>query len=135
MSTLYSGSPTGLDGLTSANVNQLRDVLSRLAATLEEENQTLENRRELSLDGIIHKKSQLLLELMRASKNCGPDLIKRYFESDVRKFKALTQANDRLLSVHLTVAKEVSNTILEALRQNESDGTYGGSRYNVRGMQ
>ena len=54
------------------SINQLRDVIGRLAATIEEENHVLAERRELSLDPLIYKKSQLLLELMRAQKSCQP---------------------------------------------------------------
>ena len=112
---------------------QLRDVFAKLTSTLEEENYILQERRDLSLDAIIHKKSQLLLELMRAQKACSPDAIASRLAGELRDFKVLMRANQRLLSFHLTAAKDVSNIILDALRQNHSDGTYEGSRYLSRG--
>jgi flagellar biosynthesis/type III secretory pathway chaperone len=125
----------GQSDFSSPSINQLRDVLARLAATLEEENHILEERRDLSLDPIIYKKSQLLLELMRAQKSCNPDLMKSSLEMEIHKFRSLMSANQRLLSVHLTAAKDVSNTILDVLRQNDSDGTYAGSAHTGRGIQ
>jgi flagellar biosynthesis/type III secretory pathway chaperone len=129
--TTFSGAPDN----SSPNVVQLRDVIARLVTTIEEENFILANQRELSLDSIIYKKSQLLLELMRAQRGCSPEFLKANLERDIKKFKMLMDINQQLLSVHLTAAREVSNTILDVLRQNESDGTYGSSRSIGRGIQ
>ena len=117
------------------SINQLRDVIGRLAATIEEENHVLAERRELSLDPLIYKKSQLLLELMRAQKSCSPDFIKLNLGTEIRQLKSLMDANQQLLSVHLAAARDVSNTILDVLRHNESDGTYAGTAHMGRGIQ
>lgn len=129
------GTSIGQPALSSPGVNQLREVIVRLVAAIKEENHILAERREVSLDPIIYKKSQLLLELMRAQKGCGEDHIKSFLEHDIRGFKNLMSVNQRLLSVHLTAARDVSNTILDVLRQNDSDGTYAGSAYASRGIQ
>lgn len=135
MKNQISGASLGQQAVSSPGINQLREVIVRIVATIEEENYILVERRELSLDSIVHKKSQLLLELMRAQKSCGQDLVKSYLESDLRQFKNLMSVNQRLLSVHLTAARDVSNTILDVLRQNDSDGTYANSAYVSRGTQ
>ena len=135
MKNLNAGSPMGQSGFSPPSVSQLRDVIGRLVATIEEENHILEERRELSLDPIIYKKSQLLLELMRAQKSCSLEFIKSNLEKDIRQFKSVMDANQQLLSVHLTAARDVSNTILDVLRQNDSDGTYAGSARVGRGIQ
>jgi dsDNA-binding SOS-regulon protein len=119
--------------MMDGGVQQLRDVFARLTSTLEEENYILQDRRDLSLDAIIHKKSQLLLELMRAQKSCSPEAVASRLAGELNDFKVLMRANQRLLSVHLAAAKDVSNTILDALRQNHSDGTYEGFTYLGRG--
>jgi len=119
----------------SPSINQLRDVIGRLAATIEEENHVLAERRELSLDPLIYKKSQLLLELMRAQKSVNPDFIKLNLAGEIRQLKSLMDANQQLLSVHLAAARDVSNTILDVLRHNESDGTYAGTAHMGRGIQ
>jgi hypothetical protein len=117
------------------SINQLRDVIGRLVATIEEENHVLAERRELSLDPLIYKKSQLLLELMRAQKSVSPDSIKLNLGGEIRQLKSLMDANQQLLSVHLAAARDVSNTILDVLRHNESDGTYAGTAHMGRGIQ
>jgi hypothetical protein len=119
----------------SPSINQLRDVIGRLVATIEEENHVLAERRELSLDPLIYKKSQLLLELMRAQKGCSPDFIKLNLGKEILELKSLMEANQQLLSVHLAAARDVSNTILDVLRHNESDGTYAGTAHMGRGIQ
>ena len=117
------------------SINQLRDVIGRLVATIEEENHVLAERRELSLDPLIYKKSQLLLELMRAQKSCSPDFIRLNLAGEIRQLKSLMDANQQLLSVHLAAARDVSNTILDVLRHNEFDGTYAGTAQMGRGIQ
>ena len=117
------------------SINQLRDVIGRLAATIEEENHVLADRRELSLDPLIYEKSQLLLELMRAQKSVSPDFIKLNLAGEIRQLKSLMDANQQLLSVHLAAARDVSNTILDVLRHNESDGTYAGTAHMGRSIQ
>jgi hypothetical protein len=135
MRNQYPGASTGQPAAFSPGASQLRDVIARLVAAIEEENHILAERRESPLEPIIHKKSQLLLELMRAQKSCGGDIAKPLLEKDIRGFKMLMGVNQRLLSVHLTAARDVSNTILDALRQNDSDGTYAGSAYASRKTQ
>jgi hypothetical protein len=117
------------------NANLLRDVIGRLVTVIEEENQILAIRRDQPLDAVIQKKSQLLLELMRAQRSYSPEFIKAHFEKDIRRFKSLMDANQQLLSVHLAAAREISNAILDALRHNESDGTYAGAVHAGRGIQ
>ena len=117
------------------SINQLRDVIGRLVATIEEENHVLAERRELSLDPLIYKKSQLLLELMRAQKSVNPDFIRLNLAGEIRQLKSLMDANQQMLSVHLAAARDVSNTILDVLRHNESDGTYAGTAQMGRGIQ
>ena len=117
------------------SINQLRDVIRRLAASIVEENAPSAEHREMSLDPLIYKKSQLLLELMRAQKSCSPDFIRLNLETEIRQLKSLMDANQQLLSVHLAAAREVSNTILDVLRHSESDGTYAGTAHMGRGIQ
>jgi hypothetical protein len=111
----------------------LEDVIVRLTAVLEEENRRLTEQREASLESLIHKKSQLLLELLRIQKTLTP--VQRPDVADKLKgLRLAMEANRRLLSIHLSAAKEISDTILEALRQDESDGTYD-SRLSTMGLQ
>lgn len=135
MNGVNRGVRGGQPDASSPNINQLRDVIGRLSATIEEENYVLAERRELSLDPLIYKKSQLLLELMRTQKSCGPEFIRLKLEREIRQFRSLMAVNQNLLSVHLAAAHDVSNTILDVLRHNDSDGTYAGTARIGRGIQ
>jgi flagellar biosynthesis/type III secretory pathway chaperone len=104
---------------------QLRDVMRRLMSVLDEENALLAEARDESLDPVIQKKSQLLLELMRAEKALGAERLAPPLLLEVHALKQAMQQNQKLLSLHLTAARDISDTIVTALRQHESDGTYG----------
>lgn len=105
---------------------QLQDIVTRLIHVVEEENRILSHKGGQSLDATIHRKSQLLLELMRFQK-AATGAVQQPANLDVLKqLKIALAGNQRLLSVHLAAARDVTDTILEALRQGESDGTYGG---------
>jgi len=106
---------------------QLSDVVSRLLRVIEEENQMLSERRGPSLDALIQKKSQLLLELLRVQKTVNPDALHPVSRQLLKTLRTALEANRRLLAINLAAAKEITDTILEALRQSESDGTYGGA--------
>jgi hypothetical protein len=101
----------------------LGDIIVRLTAVIEEENRVLTEDREKSLESLIHKKSQLLLELLRVQKSLS-DAPRSDLRRQLEGLRAVMEANQRLLSIHLSAAREISETILDALRQNESDGTY-----------
>jgi cytosine/adenosine deaminase-related metal-dependent hydrolase len=101
----------------------LSDVIVRLTGVIEEENRILTEDREKSLESLIHKKSQLLLELLRLQKNLG-ETPRSDLKRQLEGLRIVMESNQRLLSIHLSAAREISETILEALRQNESDGTY-----------
>jgi flagellar biosynthesis/type III secretory pathway chaperone len=106
---------------------QLSDIVSRLLRAVEEENQMLAERQGHSLDVLIQKKSQLLLELMRVQKTVNPDALHPASRKLLSTLRTSLEANRRLLAINLAAAKEITDTILEALRQSESDGTYGGA--------
>jgi cytosine/adenosine deaminase-related metal-dependent hydrolase len=110
----------------------LDDIITRLTAVIQEENRILAEDREKSLESLIQKKSQLLLELLRIQKALG-DMPRTDLKRQLESLRAVMEANQRLLSIHLSAAREISETILEALRQNDSDGTYEG-RLAVNGL-
>lgn len=104
---------------------QLSDIISRLLRAIEEENHMLAERQGQSLDALIQKKSQLLLELLRVQKTISPETLHPLSRQLLRTLREALEANKRLLAINLAAAKEITDTILEALRLSESDGTYG----------
>lgn len=112
--------PMGIDRL-------LGDVAGRLLRVIEDENRLLTERQGQSLDASIQKKSQLLLELLRLQKSCNASALLPASQQLLKSLRDALDANRRLLEMHLAAAREVTDTILDALRQGESDGTYGAS--------
>jgi hypothetical protein len=108
-------------------LNQLGEIIVRLLATIAEENEILDCRREVSLEPIIQRKGQLLLELMRAQKQINPELIKTNFHHDITKLRIQISNNQKKLAVHFAAAKDITDAMLDVLRHNESDGTYIGT--------
>lgn len=104
---------------------QLSDVVSRLLRVIEDENRLLAERQNQALDVLIQKKSQLLLELLRVQKTVNPDNLHASSRQLLKTLRTALESNKRMLAINLAAAKEVTDTILDALRQSESDGTYG----------
>ena len=102
----------------------ISDIAARLLHVIDEENRLLSEKGALSLEGLVQRKSQLLLELMRAQKSISP--VSAAGLEPLRKLKVALAANQKLLAMQVAAAQEITQTILEALRQGESDGTYGG---------
>jgi hypothetical protein len=107
-------------------VNQLREVIQRLVDTVTNENELLDSHCNFSLETIIQKKGQLLLDLMRAQRHIQPDLIRSQIQNDVLRLRKVMAENQRKLAIHFAAAKDITDTILDVLRHNESDGTYLG---------
>lgn len=112
--------------MTTAADRQLQDTVARLSQVIAEENAALRDNKTHNLDSIIQKKSQLLLELMRLQKSLGSVDRADGNRAILARIKKELANNERLLGIHLAAARDISDTILEALRQGESDGTYGG---------
>ena len=106
------------------NVAKFRDLVSRLILTLKDENKILDQQQSYSLDMIVQRKSQLLLELMRANKALQPSMAREFLQSDIENLRSALNENQQKLSIHYAAAKDITNVILEVLRDNESDGTY-----------
>jgi|GEM_PF-2165933 len=109
-------------------VAQLREVIDRLISVVLEENRLLDFHSGQSLEQIIQKKGYLLLELMRTQRYVRPDLVRSELQIDILKLRNAMAENKRKLAIHFAAAKDITDSVLEVLRHNESDGTYLGWR-------
>jgi hypothetical protein len=109
-----------------AGLSQLRDIIVRLISVLTEENRILDQHRTQSLEPMIQKKGQLLLELMRAQKHMSPSLVSSEIRTDLLRLRHEMSVNKQKLAIHFTATKDITDSLLDVLRQNESDGTYLG---------
>jgi flagellar biosynthesis/type III secretory pathway chaperone len=111
---------------TIAGLSQLREIVARLIVVLDEENQVLESNKDISLEPMIQKKGQLLLELMRAQKHMRPDMVRTEIRTDILRLRHAMSVNKQKLAIHFAATKDITDSLLDVLRQNESDGTYVG---------
>jgi hypothetical protein len=116
----------------SPGLIHLREVIERLIKVLIEENRILDHNQIQSLDPLIQKKGQLLLELMRAQKHIHPGLARSEIRTDVLRLRHEMSMNKQKLAIHFAATKDITDALLDVLRHNESDGTYQGWADNRR---
>jgi hypothetical protein len=115
-----------------AGLSNLREIIARLITVLHEENRVLDHERSQSLEPMIQKKGQLLLELMRAQKHMNPALVRSEIRTDILRLRHEMSVNKQKLAIHFAATKDITDSLLDVLRQNESDGTYLGWAENRR---
>jgi hypothetical protein len=98
--------------------------IQRLEEIVEQETFALKNRQAINLKDYNDRKSQALLELTRTLRNVqgmasSPALVER-----VGSLKAKLATNQAMLKLHLEAVREISNSLSDAIRHSESDGTY-----------
>lgn len=99
-------------------------ILTRLNAVIAEETAMLNRRQSGELQAFTMRKNQLLFELTKALKSSPVEELHRLHAAQLQELQWRLEANRKLLATHLDAAKEVSQTIIEAIRQADSDGTY-----------
>lgn len=120
------------DGNSSASLSMYR-TLSALLSLIDEENGLLERREIHRHASFTERKNQALRELMLAQR-VHPGLgDSGRCDSLVRELKLSLTKNAMLLQYHIAAVGEVSDIIIAALREAESDGTY--SRIEAHGRR
>lgn len=105
-------------------VSSFGSILARLNIVITEETAVLNRRQVGDLQAFTAKKNQLLFELTKALKSTATEELQRLYAPQLQELRGRLDANKKLLAIHLEAAKEVSQTIIEAIRQADSDGTY-----------
>jgi hypothetical protein len=101
-------------------------VLHRLEEVVDQETAALRSRKPVDLKDFNDRKSHALLDLSRALKQMQaggkpqPQIERRLGELRVK-----LEENRRVLQMHLEAVREVSTRLSDAIRDQESDGTYG----------
>lgn len=99
----------------------LKSTMSRLAILLDEELAAVRGRNYAALDGLSHRKAQLLLEISRLSKGVVPD---EETQAQLRSLKAKLDENMRVLGIYLEAGREIADLVAESAALQHSDGTY-----------
>jgi flagellar biosynthesis/type III secretory pathway chaperone len=102
----------------------IASILDRLETVLGEETRALTAGISIDVGQFTRRKNQLLLELTSAHRTCNKAELESALAPRARQLKALMQANEKALAIHLEAARQVSQIIVEAMQKAESDGTY-----------
>jgi len=125
---MFMANPSMQRGLTPTRTTSFQNILARLNSVITEETAALNQRQIGELQAFTVKKNQLLFELTRALKTLSSDELNHSCAPQLKELRWRLEANQKLLGIHLDAAREVSQTIIEAIRQADSDGTYVPSR-------
>ena len=100
-------------------------VVERLSAAVRAENEDLANRRTVDYPAHNQRKSQGLLELNRIRPTLAGVRANPAARSALAYLSAQLEINRRHLHTQLRAAQTISNLIARAIREGQSDGTYG----------
>lgn len=99
-------------------------LIDRLESLLVRETGSLKSYTISELKELNHRKSQCLLELMRASRSLEGQLQSRALGDRLAALRATVDRNQVALQTHVDAVKEIAAIISEAMRDKDSDGTY-----------
>jgi hypothetical protein len=100
-------------------------LIDRLEDLLERETGGLKGYSITELKELNHRKSQCLLELMRASRSLEGQPQSRALVERLSTLRNTVDRNQAALQTHVDAVKEIATIISDTLRDTESDGTYG----------
>ena len=122
-----------LDPLKLPAESALQVCLLRLTEIVEDENAVLRNNRVVSHAGFTDRKNHALRDVMAVRRVAGlgsaPSLCKPLFT----RLSLALQDNAMLLKLHIAAIGEISDIIVNSLREVDSDGTYSRGLRPVRG--
>ncbi|MBN8995425.1 MAG: flagellar protein FlgN [Rhizobiales bacterium] len=91
---------------------------------MEEETEALRAHRHVDLDELNRRKSRSLLELTRLSRSL-PSAPEARLKARLQALSVKLAENRDVLALHLGAVREISDLLVAALGEAESDGTYG----------
>lgn len=107
--------------------------ITRLIEVVEEENKVLELRQVVSHAGYTDRKNHALRELLAAQRRELSSEIREALRPVLQRLSGALQANARLLKHHIAAVGEVSDIIVNSLKDADSDGTYSRESRMQRG--
>lgn len=103
---------------------RLLDAIERVSQALDLETEALKNRDSVDVEELNNRKSQGLLELSRIGRRLdGAELDPRAVEM-LSELRRKLEENRSVLKLHLEAVQEISQILTDAIRDEESDGTY-----------
>ena len=130
-------SQPGLAGATAAAASErgktaaggaLETIIQRLEEVVDQETAALRSRKPVDLKEFNDRKSHALLDLSRALRQVQTSGTNQARLKDrLAQLRAKLEVNRRVLQMHLEAVREVSTTLADAIREQDSDGTYSPS--------
>ena len=108
---------------SSANV-VLQPALQRLVEIIEEENTVLQRHRVVSHAGFTDRKNHALRDLMATQRHEASGSALSFCKPLLTRLSAALKVNGTLLKLHISAVGEVSDIIINSMREADSDGTY-----------
>lgn len=112
----------------------LGNSVCRLLEVIEAENSALRELRMISHAGFTERKTHALRELLAARRLLSGKELPEAGRTDLGKLGLALDENARLLKRHITAVGEISDIIVSALREADSDGTYSRRSVPARGL-
>lgn len=107
----------------TAGVTAVGAALLKLIEAVEEENAALRQHMVFQHGGFTDRKNQALRELMAAQRLDGFEVTPQ-LRSGVERLSGSLAENVRLLKLHIAAVGDISDIIVNGLKDAESDGTY-----------
>ena len=102
----------------------LQPALQKLIETIEEENAVLRRHRVFSHAGFTDRKNQALRDLMAIQRHEASGPAHAICKPLLMRLSAALKVNGALLKHHISAVGEVSDIIINSMREADSDGTY-----------
>jgi hypothetical protein len=96
----------------------------RLEEIIDQETEALRSRKAVDLKSFNDRKSQALLELTRLLRHVQGGAGNPQLKSRMESVRAKLEVNRALLKMHFEAVREIAETLSDAIRNAESDGTY-----------
>ena len=105
--------------------SSLHTVIARLGKFIELETEQIQTEKNFNFGASSEKKSRLLFELNRASRGIDFAALDKSVLNELARLKQALARNEARIKAHLSAVREVSDIMVNILKNEEADGTYG----------
>lgn len=105
--------------------SSLQLIIRRLSTCIEEETDQVQKDTAYDFRASSERKSRLLYELNRASRTIDFRTLDAACLEELRRLKKALAVNREQIQAHLTAVRDVSRIMVDFIRNEEADGTYG----------
>ena len=100
-------------------------MISRLVMFIEDETKQITETPSFDFKSSSERKSRLLFELNRTCRGMDMTRLDGNVLQELSRLKSALALNEARIRAHLTAVKEISTIMVNILRNEDADGTYG----------